>query len=269
MTAPLPPPLQVDQAAYDRLAADVLGLLGIDLAQYKPAQVWRRVNAFAARHGQPDAPALVAAARRDADLRQAFRDMLTINVSEFFRDPAAFAVLRDRFLAPLLRTGQPLRLWSAGCSVGFEPVTLAILVRELAPTALVRILATDIDDGALAKARALWFPEAQMGGVDAARRSRFFRPLDGGWAVRPELGALIRFARHDLLRDRADGTFDVVACRNVVIYFTEAAKGELYRRIAAALAPGGVLFVGATESILDPHAVGLEPAGMGFYRRPQ
>jgi chemotaxis protein methyltransferase CheR len=292
LVAPLFSPVpDLDVVAYDRLASDVRSLLGIDLSQYKPAQVWRRVNGFAVARGLAGPDALVAKARGDSLLKQAFLDMLTINVSEFFRNPEAWAMLAEKFLKPLLRDQLSVRIWSAGCSLGYEPFTLAMLCREIAPAAPVRILATDLDDTILTRAKKATYTEQLMAGVSDARRSRFFRRVDDKaptqsgaptpsgtssplaapsamWEVKPELQALVTFKRHDLLKDPYEKPFDLICCRNVVIYFTEPAKADLYRRFSAALRPGGLLFLGATESIPNTRAVDLEPAGLTFYKRP-
>jgi chemotaxis protein methyltransferase CheR len=262
------PAPELDPVAYDRMARDVRGLLGIDLSQYKPAQVWRRVNGFALARGLPDADALVAKARQDENLRQAFLDMLTINVSEFFRNLEAWDALVAQYLKPMLLGQLSVRIWSAGCSLGFEPFTIAMLAREIAPHTPVNILASDLDETILARARAGIYTEAQMTGVSPSRRARFFRPLDKNWQARPELQALITWKRHDLLRDPYERPFDIICCRNVVIYFTETAKTELYKRFCESLRVGGVLFLGATESIPNVRSVGLLPSGLTFYRRP-
>jgi chemotaxis protein methyltransferase CheR len=258
----------LDEIAYARLARNVRAMLGIDLSQYKPAQVWRRVNGFASARGLPDPDALIERAREDGVLRQAFLDMLTINVSEFFRNPDVWALLVERFLRPMLLTQPSVRIWSAGCSLGFEPFTLVMLARETAPATPVRIVATDLDETILARAEQATFTEAQMAGVSEKRRARFFRPAGDSWTVKRDFRAMVTFRRHDLLKDPFDGPYDLICCRNVVIYFTEAAKTELYRRLCQSLRPGGILFLGATESILDSRQVGLEPAGLTMYRRP-
>jgi chemotaxis protein methyltransferase CheR len=263
--APVP---ELDTAAYERLAREVKTLVGIDLSQYKPAQVWRRVNGFATTRGIPNPDALVEKARHDAVLRQAFLDMLTINVSEFFRNPSAWDLLAEKHLGPILRSQPSIRIWSAGCSLGYEPFTLAMLVRELAPSTTTRILATDLDETILTRARSATYNEAQMAGVSEARRNRFFVRSGDNWVVRPDTQALVNFRRHDLLRDPYEHSFDLIVCRNVVIYFTEEAKSELYRRFRDALRPAGILFLGATESILNARSVGLESLGTTFYKRP-
>jgi chemotaxis protein methyltransferase CheR len=263
--APVP---DLDPEAYDRMARSVRALLGIDLSQYKPAQVWRRVNGFASAKGLPDADALVAKVQHDAELRQAFLDMLTINVSEFFRNVEAWDALAAQFLRPMLLTQLSVRIWSAGCSLGYEPFTLAMLAREIAPHTPVKIMATDLDETILSRARAGTYTEAQMAGVSPSRRTRFFRNVGANWEAKPELQALITWKRHDLLRDPYERPYDLICCRNVVIYFTEPAKADLYKRFCDALRPGGVLFLGATESIPNVRNVGLLPAGLTFYKRP-
>lgn len=265
---PAPPGLDVDAEGYGRLTREVRALLGFDLAQYKAPQVWRRVNGFASARGMPDVPSLLARCRVDPELKTAFRDMITINVSEFFRNAEAFEALRTLHLPALTRGRTITRVWSAGCSLGYEPFSIAMLFREMSPTIGLRILATDLDETILAQARASRYTEAQMLGVSNARRSRFFRHDGDDWEVRPELRALVTYRRHDLLRDPCDTGFDLIACRNVVIYFTEEAKSQLYKRFAAALRPGGLLFVGATEAIAGARTLGLEPLQPGFYRRP-
>ena len=175
--APVP---EMDVAAYDRMARDVRTLLGIDLSQYKPAQVWRRVNGFAAAKGLPSPDALVAKCRMDATLRQAFLDMLTINVSEFFRNPEAWEVMAAKYLRPALQEQLSVRVWSAGCSLGYEPFTIAMLAREIAPAKPISIVATDLDETILARAKKATYTEQQMAGVSAARRARFFRQVGHG-----------------------------------------------------------------------------------------
>ena len=259
-------PVEVDEAGYAALTREVKALLGLDLSKYKPAQVWRRVLGFGVARGYATPDALLAACRADPGLKRAFRDMITINVSEFFRNPEAWETLRTRFLAPML--GRPLlRVWSAGCSLGYEPYTIAMLVREQSATAAVRISATDVDDTILAQARASRYGESQMVGVSPGRRARFFTKAADAWEVRPEVRSLVTWRRHDLLRDPFERGFDLIACRNVVIYFTEAAKAELYRGFAASLLPDGVLFIGATETISGAREAGLELVVPGFYRK--
>ena len=142
-----------------------------------------------------------------------------------------------------------------------------MLVREASASVRLEITATDVDDAILARAREHRFRADQMAGVSAARRTRFFTETDGIFEVRPELRALVRWARHDLLCEPMERDFDVIVCRNVVIYFTDSAKNELFAAFGRALTPHGLLFLGATETIAHPRLVGLESVAPGFYRR--
>jgi chemotaxis protein methyltransferase CheR len=124
-----------------------------------------------------------------------------------------------------------------------------------------------VDESVLAQARAGSFAEHQMVGLSPARRARFFDRDSGGWLVRPELRALVQWRRQDLLKDPFPADLDLIACRNVVIYFTDDAKTALYERFAGALRAGGVLFIGATEAISSPREHGLQAIASGLYRR--
>jgi chemotaxis protein methyltransferase CheR len=157
-------------------------------------------------------------------------------------------------------------VWSAACSIGAEPYSLAMLLLERCPPGST-VWATDIDTTVLAKARRGIYRESELRGVSAERRRRYFEEVADGYAVKPELKAIVRFQVHDLLRDRFPAPWDLIVCRNVVIYFTEEARRNLYRRFATVLRPGGVLFVGATETILYAGEVGLRPLSPSFYRK--
>jgi chemotaxis protein methyltransferase CheR len=269
-TAPLnfAAPTAVDESGYARLAVDVKALLGMDLTQYKPAQVWRRVNSFASAHGYKGSDDLLAAARTDRALRDDFRDMLTINVSEFFRNPEVWDRLAAQYLGSIMKAGRQARIWSAGCSIGYEPYTLGMLAREGFPQAGYRTVATDLDTVALAAAQAGRYREEQMLGISAVRRARFFSQVaDGRWEVQPDLKSPITFRRHDLLADSYETGLDLIVCRNVVIYFTEDAKRDIFARFAASLRPGGILLIGSTESINQPRSAGLNALGAGFYAK--
>jgi chemotaxis protein methyltransferase CheR len=261
------PGLELDVAGYERLTRDVRPLLGIDLAQYRPNQVWRRVVGFATSKGCASPDELVARAKTDLKLRAAFKDMLTINVSEFFRDPTVWEQFSSRVVAPLVASQSTMRIWSAGCSAGYEPYTIAMLFREASPAVRLQVLATDLDETILATARLGRYETAQLARVSPARRERFFRPTATGFEVKPEVRAQIKFSKHDLLRDPMPSGFDVIVCRNVVIYFTDAAKQNLFRGFAEALRPRGTLLIGATESIAGTSALGLSLQSPGFYGR--
>jgi chemotaxis protein methyltransferase CheR len=147
---------------------------------------------------------------------------------------------------------------------------VSILLSEMAPGRAHSILATDIDQTILERARAgTGYLAADLRNAGAERIRKWFVPTsDGKFSVGPAPRTAIRFQKHDLLRDAyPKGPFDLIACRNVVIYFTEEAKERIYEGFVAALAPGGVLFVGGTEAIMRPQSLGLTVMGAGFYRK--
>jgi chemotaxis protein methyltransferase CheR len=266
-TVPAEPALSPDFEAFRKRAYQ---LTGLDLTSYKAPQMHRRLTALLQRLKVDDFHAYARLLERDADRRQEFKDYVTINVSEFFRDADRFGDLEKRVLPSLLEGGKTVKVWSAGCSIGAEPYSLAIMLRELGPGRAHTILATDIDQTILDRARAgNGYLASDLRNVGADRLAKFFTPeADGRYRVGAQPRTMITFQKHDLLRDRyPTGPFDLVACRNVVIYFTEEAKERIYQGFVDSLRPGGVLFVGGTEAIMRPQALGLQVIGPGFYRK--
>jgi chemotaxis protein methyltransferase CheR len=245
-------------------------ITGLDLTSYKAPQMHRRLVALLSRLRVDNFVTYARLLETDAQRRQEFCDYVTINVSEFFRDVDRFGELERKVLPTLLSNSPGLRIWSAGCSMGAEPYSLSIVLSELAPGRAHSILATDIDETILNRAReGTGYLATDLRNAGAERIKRWFVATpDGRFSVGPAVRTPIRFSRQDLLRDRyPSGPFDLIACRNVVIYFTEDAKERIYEGFVGALAPGGVLFVGGTEAIMRPQALGLTVMGPGFYRK--
>lgn len=250
---------------YDVFAGKVQTVLGFDLDLYRPEQMHRRLENFLGRFPGETFGSLARRLEQDAGFAASVRDYLTINVSEFFRNPEQFERLRADILPRLGR--RPLRIWSAGCSIGAEAYSLAILVRE-AGLAGASIWATDIDPGVLSRARAGVYDPSELKSVDPTRLARSFVRMDGGrYALRPEVRQGVRVQRHDLLHDSFPTGWDLIVCRNVVIYFTGRARAELYERFGKALRPGGFLFTGGTESVQGAVALGLRMVAPCFYQK--
>lgn len=252
---------------YAALAQLLKQRTGLDLGSYRPEQVGRRLAGALQRMGLGSVEELVARAHRDPGVLDELVDRLTINVSEFFRNPELFQVLRDRVLPELRERFGSLRVWSAGCSNGAEPYSVAMLLAEVDPGGAWSVLGTDIDRQVLAQAAEGRYRDEDVRHVSPARRARFLVREGDGWRVHPSLQKRVRFRRHDLLRDPFGGPWHLILCRNVVIYFTEEAKRTLYRRFAESLLPGGYLFVGAAEQVAGARELGFEPAHPFFYRR--
>lgn len=253
---------------YDLLASLLRDRAGVDIAQYKPEQMRRRLQNAMSRMGVTSVSDLLRRARQDQSVIQDLVDRVTVNVSEFFRNPEAFEVLERLVLPGLLKRFGRLRIWSAGCSYGAEPYSVAILLCELDPAGSHAICGTDIDRTILARAAEAIFTAADLKNVSPSRLMRFFEHRGTDWQVTPAARRRVTFRRHNLLSDPFERGWHLIACRNVVIYFTEDAKQALYRRFFDALVPGGYLFLGATEQILNAAALGFETPRPCFYRKP-
>lgn len=245
----------------------VLRRTGLDLQQYKRAQMERRLRSMAERVGARSLEEYWAVLEKDQQQFTQFIDRITINVSELFRNPEKFDELRRVILPELRRLGGTLKVWSAGCSYGAEPYSLAILLEEMRPLSY-HILATDVDETILNKAREGYFAPEDMRNVSSAWKQRYFIQQGNRYQVTPELKRNITFRKHNLLADPFDTGFHLIVCRNVVIYFTDEAKNRLYERFFQSLVPGGVLFVGSTERIFNYRELGFEMPLSFFYRKP-
>jgi chemotaxis protein methyltransferase CheR len=265
----------MEESEYLLVKRKVMELARVDLGSYKSRQVQRRLGTLLARSGYPTWQAYFGHLQQDRQALQAFKDYLTINVTEFFRDPQKWQYLEQNVLPALLRERRRLRVWSAGCSHGAEPYTLAMLLDQLTGGGTRHyILATDIDQAILAKAEQGGpYPPSEVKAVTPTRLRRYFVAQGDTFSVRPDLRDRVTFRPHNLLLDPFEGDFDLIVCRNVVIYFVEETKRALYQRFAQALRPGGVLFVGGTEIVPAMPALPLgnadrlHPFAISFYRR--
>jgi chemotaxis protein methyltransferase CheR len=246
----------------------VKSLASIDLSLYKEAQMKRRLTSFRDKKGYSTFFELFKAMAKDRALLDEFLDRMTINVSEFWRNFRRWEILRDVFIPELLRRNGKLRCWSAACSTGEEPYTLAMILHEKGVLHSSSILATDLDENVLEAAKKGIYHERSVREVPASYIQTYLRKMpDGRWEVSDELRRSVRFLKHNLLADRFETGYDLIICRNVTIYFTDEAKNRLYHQFSNSLRPGGILFVGSTEQIFSPGRYGLETADNFFYRR--
>lgn len=240
---------------------------GIDLAQYKEAQMKRRLTTLRNKNGFSTFDAFYNAMMLNKTLFYEFLDKMTINVSEFWRNPNRWEVLRDIVLPDLSAGKSRLRVWSAACSTGEEPYTLSMILADLGLLQNTYLLATDIDEGALAKAAEGLYLERSLKDVPSDVAKRYLTPDGARLLFDVKLKKSVTFKKQNLLLDTFEEGFDLIVCRNVMIYFTEEAKNALYHKFAKALRPGGILFVGSTEQIFSPSQYDLEPAETFFYRK--
>ena len=253
---------------YVALCEMVRRLCSVDLLQYKRGQMERRVRTFAQRRGTPDLTAYGQRLEADADELDAFLDRVTINVSHLWRHEDQWTALGKTILPELAQRGR-IRCWSAGSSYGAEAFTLAAIAKESVPTARVEIQGTDLDRRMVERARAARFSVEEARTAPQSLLRRWFLPADeGGWQAKPELMRMTRFDVGDLLRMPVpQGRYDLIMCRNTVIYFTEEVRDALHARLADALAPGGYLVVGTSERVANATALGLMSPFHFIYRK--
>jgi chemotaxis protein methyltransferase CheR len=199
---------------------------------------------------------------------------LTTNVTRFFREPHHFDHLRTQVLPPLLAAAQKggrVRIWSAACSSGQEPYSIALTILDLLPDAArydVRVLASDIDPNMVAAGREGWYGEDAMAAVPPAMRQRWFKPAADGMEASEELRRLVGFRELNLIGDwPMRGHFDAILCRNVVIYFAEDTQARIWSRFMPLLAPSGYLYIGHSERLSGPAVAAFDNAGITTYRR--
>lgn len=246
---------------YDRIQRKT----NLDLRLYKQDQMQRRILSLVDAKGLGDLNGLANFVESDTDSMRWMLDKLAINVSELFRNPEKWAELEKQVLPMLLSRNSRLKCWSAGCSYGAEAHTLAAILQTFPGNH--SIIGTDIDETAMAQARRGEFSQADMRGVPEKYKNNF-EPYADGWRAKPNLRQSLRFTKGNLLADPFDTNYDLILCRNVVIYFTEGAKDQLFRRFFNSLRPGGVLFVGSTERIFSARQIGFECTVPFFYQRP-
>ncbi|MCD6450348.1 MAG: protein-glutamate O-methyltransferase CheR [Thermotogaceae bacterium] len=239
-----------------------------DLTGYKPQRVKRRIEILIRKWGKSSYKEYLDLIVKNGKAQKEFLDRLTINVTEFFRNPEKWKELKTKYLPELLKeSGSRFKAWSAGCSSGEEPYSLAILLEELRAPTTAKVIGTDIDVNVLEKARIGAYEERTLVNVSPNIKEKYFDYRDGLYYVKPNVKARVIFKRHNLLQDPFDKNYDLILCRNVVIYFEMKTKEELYRKFAESLKSGGIIFVGSTERIFNYRQIGLEVVAPFFYRK--
>lgn len=236
---------------------------GLDLSRYSRSTLARRAAYFMDIYGISNTQELADRLVRDNGLFQDFVSRFTINVTEFFRDSAAWEEL-CRLLSPY--RSRSLVAWSAGCSIGCEPYTLAMVIKENGLNAR-RILATDIDKTALRRGREGLYDAREVKNVPPSY-AKYFSKIGDRYAVVEAIKKMVVFRHHDLLRDDFPREeMDLIVCRNVVIYFDRETHELLWGKFSKALKSGGLLFVGSSEVISDPKRYNLTLLVHGFYAK--
>lgn len=243
---------------------------GLNLAAYKEKQLKRRIDSLIATTQAKGYQAFFELLCRDSYELERFYDKITINVSEFFRNEDIFDSLENKILPLLCSKNQKLKIWSAACSNGAEPYSIAIILDDRFPNVSYSIHATDIDANILEAARQGIYDDKALKGVSPQRLQKYFNKYDSNlYQIVPQVKRHVTFKKHDLLEDKFENGFDLIVCRNVMIYFTRESQDDLYRKMYASLGDGGILFIGATETITQYKDYGFDKVSHWFYQKPE
>lgn len=239
----------------------------INLSAYKSNQLHRRILSLMSRVGVNSVDEYIALLKRDSSQKQRFLDFITINVTEFFRNPEIFEELTVKIKNELLINNKSLKIWSAACSIGAEPYSIGIILENVNPGGRHKIIATDIDSTILDRARLGEYSYSEIKNVKKDQLDRYFKVSGDKYVIDNKIKSIVTFKKHDLILDNYEREFDLIVCRNVVIYFNQDVKDEIYRKFSSSLKKGGLLFVGATESIYNYKEYGFEKASTFIYRK--
>jgi len=239
---------------------------GLDLSHYNRTQIERRLSVFQQKHRLLTLADLIKAIREDSELLNECMRRLTINVTEFFRDPLYWDKLRN-YITDIARTRLPLKLWSAGCATGEEAYSLSGMLSIMLPKNCWELMASDLDLGALTTAKAGLYQEKSVKGLDPKYKNLLFNKVDDFYVVKERVRERVSFQKLDLLQDSYPSSRDIILCRNVLIYFKESTKKAVIAKLAQSLNPGGILFVGGSEQIMNPDDYNLSNENVFFYKK--
>ena len=252
---------------YEGFKQKVFKLSGIDLSSYKERQMRRRIDSLITRNNYDDYDEYYKGLTQNAKLYDEFINYLTINVSEFYRNPGQWEVLEKDIMPNLFKKNKKLKIWSAACSTGEEPYSLVMQMSRFMDLSNIKILATDIDDGAVAKAKYGLYGAKSLESLPKDFIAKFFDKEGDCFRIKENVKKCVEFKKHNLLKDNYYDNCDLIICRNVMIYFTEEAKSVIYQKFRDSLTSHGVLFVGSTEQIIMPQRYKLEPLKTFFYKK--
>lgn len=237
---------------YEEFKKDIFALTKIDLNAYKEKQMKRRIDTLITKNSVNNYKDYVALIKSDKEKFEQFVNFLTINVSEFYRNPEQWEIL-DKEVFPTLiqKFGKNLKIWSAACSTGDEPYSLVMALSKHIPVNQIKIIATDIDKQVLDKARLGLYNEKSIASVPVEFKKKYFKQIGSSYQISDEIKRQVEFKEHNLLKDPYPTGCHLIVCRNVLIYFTEEAKEEIYKKFNASLNKEGILFIGSTEQIMN------------------
>lgn len=260
-----------DDKEYEWFKDEFYKLANLDLNKYKQDQMKRRINTYVQRRFKLTYKEFIELISKDTAEFNAFKEYLTINVSEFFRNIDQWEVLKNEIL-PLLvsermnRNGK-LRIWSSACSSGEEPYSLSMLLTKYLKGVEFEIIATDIDDAIIEKAKKANYKIDNIGKIPSEYRHWFIKKEYDIYEIDDEIKKNVTFEHLDLLKDQYPKDLDLLVCRNVLIYFMEEAKDDIYLKFSESLVQNGILFVGSSEQIVNSINFNLKAIKTYFYKK--
>lgn len=258
----------MNQEEFIYIKKKIRELTKFDLDRYGENQMLRRLDGFLSRSKISSVAQYCQLLERDSEERERLQNFLTINVSEFFRDLPHFKMLQEKILPPMLQHNLTLNIWSAGCSNGAEVYSVAIILNRLSPYRTHRILATDIDSNILNQAiEGGPYKASEIRNVPKDQEDKYFDAVNDAFWIKNDIRKKVIFKEHDLTCDPFENNFDLIICRNVVIYFSDEIKKMLRRKFLDALKTNGILFIGATETMLDAGDLKFRRISPCFYQK--
>lgn len=252
----------------------------VDFRQYRRRFLGRRIQTRMHARSVDTHASYARLIDEDPREYEALLEALSINVSSFLRDQAAFGALRDQALGPLVRERQStgehrLAVWSAGCSKGEEPYSVAILLMDLLGASLaawqLALHASDVNEKALADARQGWYTSESFREPEAGIVERYFLPVGQGYQIAREVQELVTWYRRDLRQPPPMSQYDVILCRNVLIYYDHVEQEAIVSHLLDHVAPGGIVMLGMAEMVPLSQARRLTPLNgkLRLYRKPE
>jgi chemotaxis protein methyltransferase CheR len=241
---------------------------GLNLDSYKDRQMERRIKQFIDREKKSDFQSFYKYLIETPPALERFMNYLTINTSEFFRDGKVYTKLQEKIFPELIKMKPSFfTIWSAGCSIGAEPYTVAIILDLLNVLGRARIIATDIDKKILQVAEKGTFNAKQLGKTKEEIINKYFTEEDLDYHIKPKIKKAVTFKLHNLLSDPPLPNCRMILCRNVFIYFKQSIQAFLLDRFSKTLEDDGFLVIGSAEYINDPGKYGLVKHFNTIYRK--
>lgn len=243
---------------------------GLDLGQYREKCLKRRIDIRLRATGVPTYMDYMAVLKKDPLEYDKLFDILTINVTNFFRDSSTYRIIEDKVIPELVSSKKKqskkiIRVWSAACASGEEPYSTAILFHKILGKRikdyLISIYATDIDEKVMEKAKKGEYEAGAVSEVDEKILRRYF-DRNQKYTLKEEIKQMVRFKRHDLISDRPLTNLDIILCRNVLIYFSRDLQIRLFDKFYEGLNQGGYLILGKTESLAGESAGLFQPVSI-------